>query len=72
MALMERKAPGVWETFQPYCAPLGLILYGAGESAEENLVSLMRSLPGYALQAGCFAAGSGLLRGFRGDRLRLD
>jgi len=52
MALMERKAPGVWETFQRYCAPLGLILYGAGVSAEENLVSLMRSLPGYTIQLG--------------------
>ena len=50
MALMERKAPGVWETFQPYCAPLGPILYGAGERGEENLASLMRSLPGYTLQ----------------------
>jgi Acetyltransferase (GNAT) domain len=52
MALMERKAPGVWETFQPSCAPLGPILYGAGEGGAENLVSLMRSLPGYALQLG--------------------
>jgi hypothetical protein len=52
IALMERKAPGIWETFQPYCAPLGPILYGAGESGRENLVSLMRSLPGYTLQLG--------------------
>jgi len=52
MAVMERKAPFVWETFQPFCAPLGLILYGAGKSGGEDLVSLMRSLPGYALQMG--------------------
>ena len=52
MALMERKGPGVWETFQPSCAPLGPILYGAGERGAENLASLMRSLPGYALQLG--------------------
>ena len=52
MALIERKAPGVWETFQPSWAPLGLILYGAGESGGETLISLMRSLPGYALQLG--------------------
>src|ERR1039457_7362631 len=43
IALMERIAPGIWETFQPYCAPLGPILYGAGESGRENIVSLMRS-----------------------------
>jgi hypothetical protein len=52
MALLERRVPGVWQTFQPYCAPLGLVLYGAGASGEENLASLMRSLPGYALQLG--------------------
>src|SRR5215469_5455587 len=52
VALLERKGPGIWETFQPYCAPLGPILYGAGERGEENLASLMRSLPGYALQLG--------------------
>ena len=50
MALMESKAPGVWETFQPSWAPLGPILYGTGEGGRENLASLMRSLPGYALQ----------------------
>lgn len=52
MALMERKAPGIWETFQPFCAPLGLILYGAEERAAESLASLIRCLPGYALQLG--------------------
>ena len=52
MALVERKALGVWETYQPYCAPLGPILYGAGKSGGENLISLLRSLPGYALQLG--------------------
>lgn len=52
MALLERKAPGVWESFQPAWAPLGLILYGTGEGGAENLSSLMRSLPGRALQMG--------------------
>jgi hypothetical protein len=52
MALMERKAPGIWETFQPSWAPLGLILYGDGEKGGQNLRSLMRSLPGYAIQLG--------------------
>jgi hypothetical protein len=50
MALLTRKARGVWETFQPAWAPLGLILYGLGERAAENLQSLLRSLPPYALQ----------------------
>lgn len=52
MALIERKGPAVWETFQPSLAPLGLILYGDGERGAENLHSLMRSLPGYAVQFG--------------------
>ena len=52
LALIERKAPGIWETFQPSWAPLGLILYGDGEKGGESLRSLMRSLPGYAVQLG--------------------
>jgi len=50
MALLQRKASGVWETFQPYWAPLGLFLCGVAEQAGENVLSLMRSLPGYAIQ----------------------
>lgn len=50
MALLKRKAPGIWETFQPSWAPLGLFLCGEGEQAGENLLSLTRTLPGYALQ----------------------
>ncbi len=52
MALIERRAPGIWETFQPSWAPLGLILYGDREKGRENLSSLMRSLPGYAIELG--------------------
>jgi CelD/BcsL family acetyltransferase involved in cellulose biosynthesis len=52
MALIERKGPGIWETFQPAWAPLGLILYGDGKKGAENLAALMRSLPGYAIQLG--------------------
>jgi hypothetical protein len=52
LALLERKAPGIWETFQPSWAPLGLILCGDGERAKENLSSLIRSLPGYAVELG--------------------
>lgn len=50
MALLERKAPGVWETFQPSWAPLGLFLCGEGDHAGESVLSLIRALPGYALQ----------------------
>jgi hypothetical protein len=52
MALLTRKAPGIWETFQPSWAPLGPILYGLGDRAADNLYSLLRSLPGYGLQLG--------------------
>ncbi len=51
-ALIEPKATGIWETFMPSWAPLGLILYGDGNRGEETLRSLMRSLPGYAVQLG--------------------
>jgi hypothetical protein len=52
MALIERRAAGIWETFQPSWAPLGLILFGDGERGADNLRSLMRSLPGYAVELG--------------------
>lgn len=50
MVLLERKAHGVWETFQPSWAPLGLFLCGKGDHVGENVLSLTRNLPGYALQ----------------------
>src|SRR5215469_15178057 len=50
MALLQRKGSGVWETFQPFWAPLGLFLCGVPDRAGENILSLMRSLPGYAMQ----------------------
>jgi hypothetical protein len=52
MAVVERKGQGIWETFMPAWAPLGLILYGDGDAGGEILRSLMRSLPGYAAQLG--------------------
>jgi len=52
IALIERKVAGSWETFQPSLAPLGLILFGDGEKAADNVRSLMRSLPGYVVQFG--------------------
>ena len=49
-ALVTRKSPGVWETFQPSQAPIGLIVLGNSHAAGENLVGITRHLPGYALQ----------------------
>lgn len=50
MALLRRKAVGVWETFQPSQAPLGLIVSGRKNPGEEELLGLTRELPGYAVQ----------------------
>jgi len=50
MALVWRKSPAVWETFQPSQAPLGLIVTGKGGDTEDAVQSLIQSLPGYALQ----------------------
>jgi GNAT acetyltransferase-like protein len=50
MALVQRKSPGVWETYQPSQAPLGLILCGSTANSSDELISLLRSLPGYAIQ----------------------
>jgi hypothetical protein len=50
MALLEKKSSGIWETFQPSQAPLGLILWGQTDDSRQALDSLLRSLPGFALQ----------------------
>ena len=50
MALLRKKGTGVWETFQPSQAPLGLILFGTADSTGEELLEMARKLPGYALQ----------------------
>jgi hypothetical protein len=50
MAFLEKKSIGLWETFQPSQAPLGLILSAKTGDTCEALTSLLRSLPGYALQ----------------------
>ncbi len=49
LALVERKRYGVWQTFQPSQAPLGLIVLGETTSSAELIGSLVRSLPGFAL-----------------------
>jgi Acetyltransferase (GNAT) domain len=50
MALLQKKSPGVWETFQPSQAPLGLIVSGARNLSGLSLRSLLQATPGYALQ----------------------
>jgi len=50
MALLTKKSTGIWETFQPSQSPLGLILCDQTDLAGDVLTSLLRSLPGYALQ----------------------
>lgn len=50
MALVVKKRVGVWETFQPSQAPLGLILLGYRDGTGEGLSEMLRQLPGYSLQ----------------------
>ncbi len=50
MALLVKKHPGMWETFQPSQAPLGLILLGYPDDTVEGLREMLGQLPGYALQ----------------------
>lgn len=50
MALLQRKGVGVWQTFQPSQAPLGLIQLGEADDSGDDLLQMTRELPGYALQ----------------------
>ena len=52
MAIVVRKGPGLWETFQPSQLPLGAWVMRPGEQYEPLLASLVRKLPGLALQIG--------------------
>jgi hypothetical protein len=49
MVLLQKVKKGFWQTFQPSQGPLGLILLGNREGAVEQIVELIRSLPGYPL-----------------------
>ncbi len=50
-ALLTQRRTGFWETFQPSQAPIGLATFGRTdvEHLREQMLSLMRSLPGHAL-----------------------
>src|SRR5574337_127872 len=50
MALLVKKSPGFWETFQPSQAPLGLILLGHRDDTGENLFELLCCLSRYSLE----------------------
>jgi hypothetical protein len=49
-ALVIKKAPGIWETFQPSQAPLGPILLAPREDITETLAEMTSGLPGLAMQ----------------------
>jgi CelD/BcsL family acetyltransferase involved in cellulose biosynthesis len=49
MVLVEPVRQGLWQTFQPSQAPLGLILLDSKEDAVGRVREIIRGLPGYAL-----------------------
>ena len=50
VGLLSRKGPGLWETFQPSQAPIGLFLLARPDSTGDTLREVTHRLPGYALQ----------------------
>lgn len=49
MALVWPRRPGVWETFQPSQAPIGMWMHKPGVSLGDLMARLMRALPGMPL-----------------------
>ena len=49
-ALLASRGKGLWETFQPSQAPIGMFLLAAPDSNGEALRRLTRKLPGFALE----------------------
>ncbi|WP_210394981.1 GNAT family N-acetyltransferase [Motiliproteus sediminis] len=52
MGVFERSRFGVWNSFQPSQAPLGLWLNDGSESLPQLLTLLMKALPGFTLRLG--------------------
>ena len=50
LALLIQKSVGLWETFQPSQAPLGLIVTSNTDEHGDELLEATKQLPGYALQ----------------------
>jgi hypothetical protein len=48
--LLVRGRPGLWESFQPSQAPIGLFLLEYPDATGEELRKVLRKLPGHALQ----------------------
>jgi hypothetical protein len=49
-ALVVRKKVGVWETFQPSQAPIGMFILEKSSAGADQIYKLARALPGYAMQ----------------------
>jgi hypothetical protein len=49
LLLLEPGRHGLWHTFQPSQAPLGLVLFPAKESSGTDIQEIICHLPGYAL-----------------------
>lgn len=52
ICILRKKAAGLWETFQPSQAPIGIWLHRKGTSIESLTRSLARDLPGYMIGLG--------------------
>jgi hypothetical protein len=50
MALVINKGRGVWETFQPSQAPLGLLVLGYADTDGAGIAKLVKQLPGQAME----------------------
>ena len=52
IVLIERVRTGIWQTFQPSQAPIGLILLASQGDSVPALRALIRRLPGWAVSVG--------------------
>jgi hypothetical protein len=52
MAIIVRKNSGVWQTFQPSQAPLGMWVHQRGTDCTRLLAELTKTLPGFPLVVG--------------------
>lgn len=52
MALLEKSRLGVWGTFQPAQAPLGMILIGQNQQPYDVAIDLLEAVPGLAALLG--------------------
>jgi hypothetical protein len=52
MTIVVRRAPGVWQTFQPSQLPLGPWVMSADDSIYGRANALLRGLPGWAVRLG--------------------